>query len=234
MLYSAFLLGLFGSVHCVGMCGPLVLAFGQTTKSMGFKLTQQFGRILGYGILGALIGLIGSTVAIFEVGQWVSLSMGIVILAFTLFSFFKKSAANIFTGKLVTKLQSFALKNTQSLGARFFLLGIINSLLPCGLLFVALGVAATQGTLQGAVLYMLVFGFGTLPSLLGVLFFGHQLGAKFKSLQSKMIPVLSLVVGLMMVVRGLGLGIPYLSPKINHETKTAECCKHKTEQCEVR
>ena len=232
MLYSAFILGLFGSVHCLAMCGPLVLAFGQTTKSQTNKLLQQLGRIMGYAILGAIMGLIGNSVALFDFQQKLSIIVGLIIIGFTVFSFFKKGASQLASGQYLTKLQSWAMQNTKSSKMRFLVLGLINSLLPCGLLYVALGVSVTMPDIAGSMSYMILFGLGTLPSMIGVLIFGNQLSQHFRKIQNKLIPVLSIVIGSMMVVRGLGLGIPYISPKYNIETETPECCKHKAEACE--
>jgi uncharacterized protein len=229
MLYTALIMGLLGSVHCAAMCGPLIMAFGQTTKSMFYKLLQQFGRIIGYGFLGLLMGSISDSATLFNFEQKLSLIIGILIIVFTLFSFFKKSFNNVFTGSLVTKIQSLALQNTKLPWLRFLLLGLINSLLPCGLLFLALGTSLTMESWEKSVAFMLLFGLGTVPSLVLLLVFGNQLSQRFASFQSKVIPSLSLIVGIMMVLRGIGLGIPYLSPKMNTETNTPECCKHKTE-----
>lgn len=233
MLYAAFILGIFGSLHCLTMCGPLVLAFGQTTQSQVYKLLQQLGRIIGYAVLGSIMGLIGNSVAVFDFQQKLSIVVGLLIIGFTLFTFLKKGASQLATGKLITKLQGWVMQNTKSVPVRFFALGLINSLLPCGLLYVALAASATMPTIAESMLYMTLFGLGTLPSMVAVLVFGNTLSQHFKKIQSKLVPALSILVGLMMVIRGMGLGIPYLSPKYNVETNTPECCKHKTEQHEV-
>lgn len=234
MLYTAFILGLLGSVHCLAMCGPLILAFGQTNKSFWLKMIQQAGRIIGYTALGGLMGLIGQSVALFEFEQKLSLVIGAIIILSTFVSLFKSKAFGFLDGQWLSKLQTLAFKNTKHIALRFFTLGIINSLLPCGLLFLALGGSIALVDVNQSMLYMMLFGLGTLPSMVMVLLFGNTLITRFKGIQDKLIPSLSLVVGIMMFMRGLGLGIPYLSPKINPKTQTPECCKHKTESCEVK
>lgn len=234
MLYSAFLLGLFGSVHCLAMCGPLVLAFGQTTKSTTYKLVQQYGRIMGYACLGMLMGVIGDSASLFNFQQKLSVIIGMVIIGFTLSAFLKKSASKFSIDKLLSKLQVWAMQNTKSVLLRFFVLGLINSLLPCGLLYIALGVSVTLHSVQDSVLYMILFGVGTLPSMVLVLVFGNKVGQYFRGVQSKVLPVLSLLIGTMMVIRGLGLGIPYVSPTYNSTTQTIECCTDETKACGER
>jgi sulfite exporter TauE/SafE len=212
------------------MCGPLVLAFGLKQRSLGLRALQQLGRIVGYGILGFVIGLLGGGVQLFNIGQKVSLVSGVIILISTVYYLYFKDYKLGFELSFLSKWRNYFLANAKNSGLRFFGLGLINSLLPCGLLFVALLASASMGSLQSSVVYMLFFGLGTAPALLVVLLAGSKILQKFGHLQSKIVPAMSIAMAVLLIVRGLGIGIPYLSPKIDVGKQVPSCCKyHKSE-----
>ncbi len=102
----------------------------------------------------------------------------------------------------------FAIRSFQSL----FFIGMLNGLLPCGLVYMAIaGAIGTGGVAEGS-LYMILFGLGTIPMLLSISLAGNIMSIAVRKRINKLIPVLVVIVGVLFILRGLSLGIPYLSP----------------------
>lgn len=214
-LWTAFLLGLLGSLHCAGMCGPLALALPATGKTSATfvlgRLAYNAGRIVTYGLLGAGFGLLGGTLAVAGIARWVSLVAGFAILLGLIAS--SRHVLNASVAKLSAWVRArlgFFL-NRRTLASTFFL-GAFNGLLPCGLVYAACAVAVTVGGTLMGVGYMLVFGLGTVPMILGIGLFGMKLQLAIRLKFQKLIPVGLFVVGVLLILRGMALGIPYLSP----------------------
>lgn len=220
ILLSALVLGLMGSFHCAGMCGPIAIALplhGNTIlqKIFGGSL-YNLGRTITYGIMGALFGMLGQGIHLLGFQQKVSVVMGALMIISVLFPALFRSQYSLdkslfsFVGKLKKSIgKLFAVRSFQSL----FFIGLLNGLLPCGLVYIAIaGAIGTGSTAEGA-LYMILFGLGTIPMMLGISLAGNVLGLAVRQKINKIIPVLVVVVGLLFVLRGLDLGIPYLSPK---------------------
>lgn len=229
MLWTAFLLGLLGSLHCVGMCGPIVLALPVYKKSFGkvvaSRLLYNSGRIISYGLLGALMGLLGLGVALAGYQQKLSVISGVLIILFALGSVFVNQSkwdtgANAVHRFVKNRLGRF-LKSRGRLSS--FLIGFTNGFLPCGLVYLALGGALAVGTLQGSIFYMMLFGVGTSFSLFALGLFGNFFGVRFRLSFNKWAPYLAFFVGILLVVRGLNLDIPYLSPGISPENEIEVC-----------
>ena len=220
ILLSALVLGLMGSFHCAGMCGPIAIALppqGNTIlqKIFGGSL-YNLGRTITYGIMGALFGMLGQGIHLLGFQQKVSVVMGAFMIISVLFPALFRNQYNLdrslfsFVGKLKKSIgKLFAVRSFQSL----FFIGLLNGLLPCGLVYIAIaGAIGTGNTAEGAV-YMILFGLGTIPMMLGISLAGNVLGLAVRRKINKIIPVLVVVVGLLFILRGLDLGIPYLSPK---------------------
>lgn len=220
---SAFLLGFLGSFHCAVMCGPLVVAVAQRDKTSNLfhtivkPLVYNSGRIITYMILGAVVGLLGKGMMISGLQQFVSILSGVVLLAiYFVPRWSKKSPAlhSIF-GKLTSSLR----KNIQpyfktpTTYARF-VMGMINGLLPCGLVYVAAAAALATGSPVYGLLYMLSFGVGTLPMLLAIHFSSQKIGPIIGAKMQSAIPYLVVCMSLVFILRGMNLGIKYLSPQI--------------------
>ncbi|WP_375238762.1 sulfite exporter TauE/SafE family protein [Aurantibacter sp.] len=218
MLLSALLLGLFGSFHCIGMCGPIafLLPLDKTNKlKKGFQLfSYHFGRLTTYAFLGLVFGLLGRSLYLFGLQQRVSIVLGVIMVLSVILPK-KLSTSNWFTPmyQLVSKVKSligFNLKNKSV--SSFFIIGLLNGLLPCGLVYIAVFGAIGLGKLFEGSLYMAVFGLGTIPLMTSVIYLGNYLSQPIKQRVLKLIPVFVVIVGLLFVLRGLGLGIPYISP----------------------
>ena len=218
MIWTAFLLGFLGSFHCLGMCGPIALAVAAKDNSrfLRNKIIYNLGRTVTYSLLGALIGLVGFSLALAGIQQWISIGMGSLIL---LMAFFYKSSERIITqsglyggvNKLKSSLGYFLKKGGTP---AFFASGLLNGLLPCGMVYIALIASlALQSPLEGA-MYMFFFGLGTTPMLVMVMISGKILSLSFRNKLTHALPYFAMFIGILFIVRGLGLGIHYISPKL--------------------
>jgi len=218
MIWTAFVLGFLGSFHCVGMCGPIALAVGgRGGHAFLFnKVIYNFGRSLTYACLGFLVGSLGFTLSLAGIQQGVSVAVGILIVLFSLA--YKKAdglAGLPALSRVVHGIKSRLAHHLKS-GSKFafFSTGLVNGLLPCGMVYMALLVAmGMQSPFLGAS-YMFFFGLGTIPMLLGLMVSGSLLPAFRRQQFQKMIPYLGILIGVLLVFRGLGLGIPGLSPEL--------------------
>ncbi len=225
-----FLMGLLGSVHCIGMCGPLVMALPISQKNTFQKfaalLLYHAGKIFSYAILGLLFGLFGSQFPVFALQKNISIVIGITMLLYVLYVFVLKPK-HIQLGVLgnyynhVVKLLSKLFKSKSALS--FLLIGLLNGLLPCGMIYLALSSSmATQNIWYGGLL-MFFFGLGTIPALLMVALGGQYMGFSFRKKLQNLLPVFILGMGLLLILRGLNLGIPYLSPIAGIGTQVISC-----------
>lgn len=214
ILLSGLGIGLLGSFHCVGMCGPLALALpvhtlGRFGKIMAV-INYNLGRTLTYGMLGLLLGSIGP---MFKIQQWLSVSGGIIILLLVL-SNSLSGRNNSFISKLTkpVKKQLGRFLNSAKQPSAYITVGILNGLLPCGLVYMALVSAIATGSMLHSGLLMTGFGLGTLP-LMALLMAGAQyISPLWRVYINKATPYIIGCVGLLLILRGLNLGIPYLSP----------------------
>ncbi len=225
-LWTAFLLGFVGSLHCAGMCGPLALALPVVGKTRAMfilsRLTYNFGRIVTYGSLGVVFGLLGATFALAGLQRWLSLGAGVVILIGLLAS--SRFAVGTPAVKLVVWVKSGLGKMLQRRSfSSLFTLGLLNGLLPCGLVYVACAGATATGSLLTGAEYMLGFGLGTLPMMLGIGLAGRSLQSMFRFHTQRVITASLLMVAVLLILRGMALGIPYVSPDL---ASGAPCCHH--------
>ncbi len=226
---TAFLTGLLGSLHCAGMCGPIALALPVVGNSVQEKMLSRvaynIGRIITYTVLGFLFGAFGLGLKLAGFQQSVSIVSGAVIILMAIFStnFIEKKIGNpfkLFKGNLAAKL--FKQKKYSSV----FFIGILNGLLPCGFVYMALAASvATQGAWQGAA-FMALFGLGTAPMMFSISMAQHVFSLDVRKKLNKAVPVFAVIIGCLFMLRGFNLGIPYLSPKISNNEKV-ECCEVK-------
>ena len=229
VIITAFLLGLAGSVHCIGMCGPLALSVpveGGKAARFTAALLYNTGRVAMYSLFGLLMGGLGRSFAWFGWQQRFSLVLGILILLFILLPglsnnrWLSSEAGKIFM-TLRKKFGNVLFKGTPG---SIFLSGVLNGLLPCGLVYLALaGAAATGEALQGT-LFMMFFGWGTLPVMFGVVLIGGSIKQNFRARMRSAFPALMTIMAILLIIRGLNLGIPYLSPKMPvNSTQVVDC-----------
>ena len=217
LLWTASLLGLVGSLHCAAMCGPLVLAVtaaGGARRSLAAsRLVYHVGRLGIYCVMGLVFGAAGKSLALAGLQRWLSLLAGAALLGGLLLS--SRVALKTPVARLVVKLKSaFSRLLRQRTLASQFALGAINGLLPCGLVYIAAAAAAATGALLEGTLYMAMFGLGTLPMMLGLGLVSPRLRALAIPRMQKLIPISVALVAVLLLLRGMSLGIPYLSPDL--------------------
>ncbi|MDO5614657.1 MAG: sulfite exporter TauE/SafE family protein [Cruoricaptor ignavus] len=228
LIISALGLGFASGFHCIGMCGPIALSMGLTKQqSINYhlqNLTYNFGRIITYAVLGAFLGIIGKGFQLAGFQQYLTIGVGVLLIIMALFSFGGKDFASkipFLAKALFSVKKSLAnLLQKADLRSRFFT-GILNGFLPCGMVYMALTASLASGGIWQSAIFMGLFGLGTLPFMFVVVLAGNMMSQAFRIKVLKVIPVLMLVLGGLFILRGMELGIPYLSPKeqvlkINH------------------
>lgn len=248
IIAAGFILGLIGSLHCAGMCGPIAINLplrGDTfIEKFVSGLLYNLGRTLMYGIMGAVFGSIGKGLYLLGIQQWVSIIMGIIMILTVILPFVIKKINFIqfdfFTGFLRNTIQKlFKIRSYKGL----FFIGMLNSLLPCGLVYVAIIGAIATGNIYYGSLYLILFGLGTIPMMLTISLIGNAISTNVRNIFNKIIPYLVVLIGAIFILRGLCLGIPYISPSkenleksimsnpVHNETKESEetnsCCHPK-------
>jgi sulfite exporter TauE/SafE len=233
-MLSGLLVGILGSVHCAGMCGPLAIALPvpQATrmKYITGRVLYNLGRVVTYMVLGAIAGAIGKRLFMAGAQQIVSIVLGVLLLIFALApSVLQRIPAG------ASLLERIAGPVKRALGAllqrssllALFLFGLVNGILPCGLVYVALAAAITTGDVFHGVLFMAGFGLGTVPVMVAIALLGKQLQGGVRKRLSALWPVFMTVIAALVLLRGLNLGIPYVSPKIIEEPRheQIDCCE---------
>lgn len=222
MLYTALIFGLISSLHCIGMCGPIAMMLpvehDNPTKKATQILTYHLGRLTAYGSIGLIFGLLGKGFFMAGIQQQLSIFIGAFMILIILIP--ERIFAQYNFSKPVYKIIS---KIKQKLGSQFknksykslFTIGLLNGFLPCGMVYVALfGAIAMQSASLGT-LYMVLFGLGTVPMMSFVVYIQSYLTLNFRNKIQKIIPYVGVFIGVLFVLRGLGLGIPYVSPSGN-------------------
>lgn len=228
-IWTGFLVGLFGSLHCIGMCGPIALAlpvFGDSKfKIILGRVLYNFGRIVTYTFMGALFGLFGSRLVLFGLQQDLSIFLGVAIIIYLLTPRkIKAGFANTFIYRYIT---DFIKQNYRSLTSKksiysLFVIGLLNGLLPCGFVYVGIAGALSVGTWMDGAIYMFLFGAGTFPVMYLTSAFGKIISTNFRTRINRLIPALTAIIAILFILRGLNLGIPFLSPKFNPPVNNSE------------
>ena len=219
MFYTALILGLLGSFHCVGMCGPIafILPVDKTnkTKMIWQTFLYHFGRLLTYSLIGLLFGLLGRGLYLSGFQQRLSILIGVlmiitIIIPINVFNKYSLSKP-IYRGihKVKSKLGLYLKKKSNK---ALFAIGFFNGFLPCGLVYMALFGSISEATALRGALFMFLFGLGTIPLMTGAIFLGNFLKVSIRNKIQKAIPIFVIIIGLLFILRGMGLGIPYLSP----------------------
>lgn len=222
----AFALGLVGSLHCAAMCGPLLLALpvppGGAGRFLAGRLVYQLGRLVTYCLLGVVAGLVGRTIFLAGLQRWLSIALGVAILLGFLVS--KPAAVSAPVVRLVAGLKRAMSAQLRQRDFRSLaLLGLLNGLLPCGLVYVALAGAVARGGLLAGMAYMALFGLGTAPTMLAIGLSGKMFPPAFRLKLRGTIPMGVCLLASLLILRGLALGIPYVSPALV-AGMPASCC----------
>jgi sulfite exporter TauE/SafE len=233
-MIAGFTLGAAGSLHCVGMCGPLSLAlpvhhFSKIQKFFALLL-YQFGRIVTYSVIGLLFGLAGRQIYISGYQQWFSIIIGAIILVLAALYFIRRwSARPVFLNKFYRSVQSFIVRILKSSTGpfSFLLLGLANGLLPCGMVYIAVASSLSLSSIAETVSFMSMFGLGTAPAMMLVSYAGQSLKPAWRNSLRKLTPVFISLMGALLILRGLNLGIPFISPELPHSSGISVACSPK-------
>ncbi|MEP6746210.1 MAG: sulfite exporter TauE/SafE family protein [Bacteroidota bacterium] len=231
ILIAGFTLGFAGSLHCVGMCGPLSLALPTYHLSPFLKLLSLFayqaGRIITYSLLGLIFALAGRGIYTAGIQQWFSITLGIFILLLATLYFVQGNSIHLsFLSRgyaLLMNLISAIMKSRSGLPG-FLLLGMANGLLPCGMVYVALAATLSFYKVYEGVAFMAMFGAGTLPTMMLIGYGGHMISPVLKNVFRKSIPFFIAATGIILIIRGLNLGIPFISPQLSQTSGQVIIC----------
>lgn len=230
MIWSGFLLGFLGSFHCVGMCGPLAMALpdpsSSNAKFIFGRILYNFGRAITYAMMGAVFGLIGYGFYFSGIQRAVSITIGILIIfsALPMLGRLKNKWQFNFSGRLKKMLAPLFQKTAAS---NLFIIGLLNGLLPCGFVYMGIAGAVLTGTVIDGTLFMLLFGLGTFPMMMMLSVSRRFVTPKFRLQINRLMPYIAIMVGTLLILRGLNLGIPYLSPDLSANAHHAASCCHK-------
>ncbi|UKB83708.1 sulfite exporter TauE/SafE family protein [Chryseobacterium sp. MEBOG06] len=220
LVVSAIALGFASGFHCIGMCGPIALSMGLTKKQAANfylqNLTYQFGRIFTYSLLGALLGIIGQGFEMAGFQKYLTIIAGVLLIVMAVFSFGGKDFASKipFLSKFLYSVKMNLGKLLQKADYRSrFTTGLLNGFLPCGMVYMALTASLAGGGIWQGALYMALFGLGTLPFMFAIVLAGNLMNQAFRVKVLKAVPVIMIILGGLFILRGLELGIPYVSPK---------------------
>lgn len=221
MLLSIFAglgIGLLGSFHCIGMCGPIALSLPVYGKSQIEKIflivLYNIGRANAYAAFGLLFGFIGTRFSVFGYQQIFSIIVGLLILFSVFFGRMFVMRFTIFQG-LIHKLKYNLAKLLQSEKQvySYIFIGFLNGLLPCGLVYIAIASAMVLSNVFASATFMFMFGLGTFPLMMSLMIFGKFISISMRKKIQKLIPIFVVFTGCILILRGANLGIPYLSPK---------------------
>jgi uncharacterized protein len=205
MWLSIFLLGFAGSLHCVGMCGPLVMQISPSgnTKLITYRLLYHTGRILMYSLLGIAAGTVGRFV---EINGWqgkLSIITGVILLITVATTYLQRWILPRLSKTIVAlKLKVSYFIRQKSAGAAI-ITGGFNGLLPCGLVYTAVAISLAQPNIASGIFVMALFGLGTVPALL---IMGYLSSAFFGVIPlSKVQNALIIIVSVTMIWRGFAI-----------------------------
>jgi sulfite exporter TauE/SafE len=227
-LFMGLLMGLAGSLHCVGMCGPLALSLPLSSTGRWNRffsaLAYNTGRTTTYFTMGALLGWTGSRLVLMGYQQAFSITAGIIVLLLLIAGRYLPSLPvfTLFQIKFKKYLAGFLKRDNTAFSLYIF--GILNGLLPCGLVYMAIASALIIGGPVESGLFMAAFGLGTLPLMLLLMLTGHFISFSLRSKMKKAVPYFIAFVAVLMILRGLNLGIPYISPAFSSSPQDMSHC----------
>jgi len=234
----AFIMGLAGSLHCIGMCGPLALSLpvshNNNLSRISGGLIYNSGRILSYTSMGLIFGSLGNLIIAAKWQSSLSIGLGIIILLYLLFPkkyFLLRSPYGHFS--TVTMLGKPFMLLRQQLGKLFqskklsslFFIGVLNGFLPCGLVYLALTSSIISASPMNGGMFMLFFGLGTFPMMFATVLMGNYLNQSLRQKIHKTVPALLFFMAVLLILRGMNLGIPFISPEpgAGHHQEVIEC-----------
>ncbi|SNC59940.1 hypothetical protein SAMN06265337_0157 [Hymenobacter gelipurpurascens] len=223
MLWTGFLFGLLSSFHCVGMCGAIALALpGQSTGGRRHfvwgRLLYNLGRVTTYTFLGVAAGALGQSLRLAGWQQGLSIASGLLILLLVAVPerYTSRVTAVLGLSRVLAAVKNRLAYYFQQPTARaLYTTGLLNGLLPCGMVYLALAGALSAPGVGGSAAYMALFGLGTLPLMLALSLTGQLVPLLWRRRLTRAVPYMATVLAVLFIVRGLGLGIPYMSPRLS-------------------
>lgn len=230
LIIAGLSLGVISSFHCVGMCGPIAFALPvqqlSRWRSMLAMFSYHMGRIMTYAALGAIFGILGRQVYLAGFQRWFSIILGIGLLVMMWQNTGSKGKIQFgLFNRLQLKVQHWIgllLKDQRPLS--FLLLGMANGLLPCGMVYLAIAGAVSAAHVLDSIAFMAAFGLGTFPAMMALSVFGIVASIGVRNRIRQLTPLVIGIMGLLLILRGLNLGIPYISPVLESARGTAVSC----------
>lgn len=226
VLIASLVLGFGGSLHCLGMCGPLALSvpYNKSGPSKGLSLFCYYlAKALAYGSMGAVLGLFGKGIMLMNWQQGLSVVAGIFILLWACFPVLKPRSGSFLLQRQLADVYK-KLQQKPKLW-HYLIMGFLNGLLPCGLVYTALATASVTGSAAGGFTAMFLFGLGTAPMLIILVLLKNKISFRLKQKLKPLPVILSVAIGLLLILRGMNLGIPYTSPEFK-DRQVKSCCAH--------
>lgn len=225
-------MGFMGSMHCIGMCGPLVMSIhksgGSRKPHVYYQFVYHIGKIISYVLIGILFGGVGQTFHLFLSQQKLSILVGISFILFFVWNKINiRSLSSTFSSKILPLTRFFSLLIQEKSALKMLFTGIGNGFLPCGFVYAAAAASIATGHVSDSILFMIGFGIGTIPALTSVIYFYRFLSEKAKIFFNHIYTYLLVIVGILLILRGLNLGIPYISPAYDTEKEEVHSCCHK-------
>ena len=228
-LFAGIVIGFLGSFHCIGMCGPIALALPiPKSSNISFvtgRIFYNVGRALTYSVMGAVFGLLGGRIIFSGFQQALSISLGILILSIIFLpSQYKRKFISL---SIIQKInqplrQAIGILFKQGTFSSLFLIGVLNGFLPCGFVYIGLAGAAATGDAVSGGAFMFLFGLGTFPAMFAASVFGKFINLNVRQKIRKLMPAFAVMLAVIFILRGMNLGIPYVSPNLNARTNTSE------------
>jgi len=231
IILAGFTIGFIGSFHCIGMCGPIALSLPVNTQKASGKIATvvlyNLGRAATYAVLGAVFGLIGNQFVLIGYQQLFSIVLGALILIVVLLNKLLSIESRLLQSihvSIQSKLARHLTKANSSFN--YFIVGILNGLLPCGLVYLAITSAAATGSVADGSLLLFAFGLGTFPFMFSIMVLSRAISFNARRTVKKMMPVFIALTACMLMLRGMNLGIPFVSPAFHQHDKTATISCH--------
>lgn len=221
IVWTGFVFGLFGSIHCAGMCGPIAMALPGLNRSrrewIFGRVLYNLGRVVTYGLMGFILGFFGFGFSLIGLQQWVSILAGVILLLNVVLP--SSVTSGLLHAKPINLPDFFKtpfrnLINNGSM-ASLFMIGILNGLLPCGFVYLALVGAVGMANPIESSFFMILFGLGTVPVMFTVSIMTGFLTVERRAKLSTIFPYITAVVAIILILRGLSLGIPMISPDLS-------------------
>ncbi|MBS1627176.1 MAG: sulfite exporter TauE/SafE family protein [Bacteroidetes bacterium] len=226
IVLAGLAIGFIGSFHCIGMCGPIALSLPVNTQQSANKIVvivlYNIGRAFTYALLGVLFGLIGNQFVLIGYQQILSVVLGCFILLVVLLNK-TLNIERVFFKNLHIKVQNqlayYLVRKNNAFN--FFTIGLLNGLLPCGLVYLAITSAMATGSIINGALLMFAFGLGTSPLMFSIMVLHKAIGFNARRNVKKIMPLFIVLTACMLILRGMNLGIPFISPAFSQQNKTA-------------